>query len=65
MGHGQTGLRGHGAGKELLGSLGGGLGQGERQADPSAFLKTLESPSQGIQASPQLPEMTKGGWMGR
>ena len=52
-------------GRSLWGVWGWGLGQGERQADPSAFLKTLESPSQGIQASPQLPEMTKGGWMGR
>ena len=40
-----------------------GAGGGERQADSSAFLKTLQSPSQGIQVSPELPEMSKGGWM--
>lgn len=38
--------------------------KGESQADHSAFLKILQSLSQGIQVSPELPEMSKGGWMG-
>lgn len=41
-----------------------GLGEREGQAGHPVLVKTLQSPNQGIQVFPTLPEMSKGGQMG-